>query len=422
MKLLHIIASMNPLTGGPCQVIRNIIPEMKNMGVYGDVVCLDDPKTISVVEEQFEIFALGPSKNSWRFNRILDKWLNENLHQYFAVIVHGLWLYHSYALSKAIRRFKKQNIAKIDSSKLPKVYIMPHGMLDPYFQIAKNRKFKAIRNVVYWTLIENKIIHDADGILFTCEEELRLARNTFKPYKPKQEINVGLGIQAPPIFSNQMEKAFKAALGNFATEPYLLFLGRIHEKKGVELLLKAYAKLAETLSIAQPFLLKETSLESGLCASSLKQFLLPKLVIAGPGIDSPFGLKIQMLTNNNQYLKNSVIFTGMLVGNKKWSILYGCEAFILPSHQENFGVAVAEALACGKPVLISNKVNIWREIIECGGGLVADDTFDGIYKLLQSWICLSSLEKKMQGQRAQEAFKNHFSVGPATRQLVEAIS
>ena len=79
----------------------------------------------------------------------------------------------------------------------------------------------------------------------------------------------------------------------------------------------------------------------------------------------------------------------MLTGHAKWGAFYGAEAFILPSHQENFGIAVVEALACGKPVLISKQVNIWHEIIEGGGGLVEEDTTAGTLRLLESWQRLS---------------------------------
>jgi hypothetical protein len=76
----------------------------------------------------------------------------------------------------------------------------------------------------------------------------------------------------------------------------------------------------------------------------------------------------------------------MLSGAAKWGALYGCEAFVLPSHQENFGIAVVEALACGKPVLISDQVNIWREIVEDGAGLVEGDAEEGVEKLLRKFF------------------------------------
>ena len=71
----------------------------------------------------------------------------------------------------------------------------------------------------------------------------------------------------------------------------------------------------------------------------------------------------------NSAANSRITFTGMLSGNLKWGAFAAAEAFILPSHQENFGIAVAEALACGTPVLISDQVNIWREIVQDGSGL-----------------------------------------------------
>src|SRR5690606_8370043 len=96
---------------------------------------------------------------------------------------------------------------------------------------------KALRNEIYWWLIEKKTVNQADGLLFTCQQELLLARETFKGYKPKQELNVGYGIQAPPAYT---EKSTPPALTD---KSYWLFLSRIHPKKGVDLLIHAYKKL-----------------------------------------------------------------------------------------------------------------------------------------------------------------------------------
>ena len=91
-------------------------------------------------------------------------------------------------------------------------------------------------------------------------------------------------------------------------------------------------------------------------------------MIAGPGLDTAFGREMRQLAESlcpqpsTLTPQPAVFFPDMLTGDAKWGALYGCEAFVLPSHQENFGIAVVEALACGKPVLISNQVNIWREI------------------------------------------------------------
>ena len=107
------------------------------------------------------------------------------------------------------------------------------------------------------------------------------------------------------------------------------------------------------------------------------------LVIAGPDEE---GLKPELLSLASEAgVSDRVHFPGMLQGDAKWGAFYAAEAFVLPSHQENFGVAVAEALACGTPVLISNQVNIWREIAEDGVGLVEDDDLAGTMRLLERW-------------------------------------
>ena len=96
-------------------------------------------------------------------------------------------------------------------------------------------------------------------------------------------------------------------------------------------------------------------------------------------------------------------------------------AFILPSHQENFGIAVVESLACAKPVLISNQVNIWREIEEAEGGIIADDTMLGTQSLLESWKRLPGGDRLSMGVKARHAFEKNFAIEPAARRLAEAI-
>src|SRR5690606_5299731 len=121
-------------------------------------------------------------------------------------------------------------------------------------------------------------------------------------------------------------------------------------------------------------------------------------------------------------LKQAVHFTGMLSGDSKWGAFYGCEAFILPSHQENFGIAVVEAIACGKPVLISNQVNIWPEIESAGGGILAEDNLAGTVKLLETWLNSSKEEKMIMGKSAKRCFEVKFDIDTNAKKFFEAIS
>lgn len=393
MKVLRVIASMDPASGGPCQGIRNAIPEMKKLGVHTEVVCLDRPDASFIALDNFAIYALGPGKTSWAYAPLLMPWLLAKLKDYDVVVVHGLWQYHGHAVRKALQKLKHSG-----ENKLPSCYVMPHGMLDPYFQKASGRKLKAIRNWFYWKLIESNIINQADGVLFTCEEELRLARVTFTPYHPKKELNVGYGIEAPPVFQESMQDAFAEKCPEIQDQKYILFLSRIHTKKGVDLLVTAYKNILEKMKDC------------------------PLLVIAGPGMESPYGLSLKQTVDNHPQMRQKVFFPGMLSGDAKWGAFYGADAFILPSHQENFGISVAEALACHQPVLISDQVNIWREIEQAGAGFVAADTLEGTLQLLEKWISLKSDDQQKMSENAYKAYETNFAIAPAAKLVFETLS
>ena len=393
MRVLRVISSMDPQKGGPCQGIRNAIPELARLGVTNEVVCLDNPEETFLTKDTFKIVALGPAKTSWCYSDKLKPWLLANICNYDIVIVHGLWQFHGYAVYKALKHLKKVK----NASNLPRFYVMPHGMLDPYFQIASGRKLKAIRNNVYWKLIESKIINNSDGLLFTCKAELQLARTTFSNYHPAQELNIGYGIEQPPDFIPAMKDSVAKLFPQQVELPYLLFLSRIHPKKGIDLLIQAYTEI------------------------STKQNNLPCLLIAGPGADTEYGQSLKAIINKNPAISEKIIFTGMLSGSHKWGAFYCCEAFILPSHQENFGIAVVEALACGKPVIISDQVNIWNEISEKNAGVIGHDDLKGTKDSLNYWLGLSTEQRKKMGANASHTYASLFSIEKSALKFIETM-
>ena len=392
IKQLSVISSMDPEIGGPSQAIRYLFPYFTENYSKPDVVCLNDNGTYADDLEEINIISLGDSYGPWQYNKKLFTWLMGNLANYDFVIIHGLWVYNSYAVTKAMRELKKKKI-----SNLPAVYIMPHGMLDPWFQTNKGRRLKAIRNWFYWKLIEHKVISSADGLLFTCKEEMELARNTFYPYKPKREFNVGYGIPMPPLCNDLFLESFYFHAPTVRGKKYLLALSRIHPKKGLDLLLEVYKILVEDDEIATN---------------------LPMLVIAGPGLNTNFGKSLVDFVASHQKLKSLVVFTGMIKCGIKWGAIYGAEAFILPSHQENFGISVVEFMACKKPVLISNQVNIWREIQEGGGGLVCRDDKEDILKMMLTWMKMSEQQKKEMGNHAFEIFQEKFTLEKVANKII----
>ena len=385
MKLLHVITSMNPKTGGPCQGIRNLNPYLRNEGFEIDVVTFDENN--ADYEDDFRVFKVGKGKTPFYYQPQFYNWLISNIENYDFISVHGIWQYHNYAVYRAIKYLKKKK------RQVPKVIIMPHGMLDPYFQKAETRKFKAIRNNFFWSLIEKKAINAADAIFFTCEEELLLARTTFIGYKPKKEINVGYGIQHPPKYTEDMRKAFYNLCPNLKERPYWLFLSRIHPKKGIDDLINAYIKL------------------------TLKYKNLPHLVIAG-STDSSYAKKMIQFAENHPQIH----FSGMLNGDKKWGAFYNCDAFVLPSYQENFGIAVAEAMACKKTVVITKHINIWNEINQGEACVLFDDNgVDSIYKSLEFLCNMDSEHLKRMGDNAYKIFLEHFYIEKTAKRFAQTL-
>jgi glycosyltransferase involved in cell wall biosynthesis len=112
----------------------------------------------------------------------------------------------------------------------------------------------------------------------------------------------------------------------------------------------------------------------------------------------------------------------MLQGDRKWGAYHAAEVFMLPSHQENFGIVVAEALACSVPVLISDKVNIWREIETDRCGLVGPDTVAGTVDLLTRWLALPGEERLQMGRNARDSFARRFEVHEAARSLLGVLT
>lgn len=355
MKLLHVVNTLDPRAGGVSQAVRSIARALASHGWKSEAVTADAQGAQLEATCEFSIHALGPGKFGWAYAPRLRPWLAANLPSFDAVMLHGLWQHPGVAIAGAIAHMRRAG------QPAPRFFVMPHGMLDPYFQRAPDRRIKALRNWFYWKLLERRTIEIADALLFTCEEEKELAREAFRPYAPRRELVAGLGVEEPPARTAAMAAAFAAHCPAVGGRPYLLFLSRIHPKKGVDLLLRAYA-------------------------GARWKNAAPDLVVAGPCEDAAYheSLRAQARALGLEGTDTLRLhWVGMLTGDAKWGALYGCEAFVLPSHQENFGIAVVEALACGRPVLISNRVNIWREIQ--GSGFVSDDNDEGTRSLLEAW-------------------------------------
>jgi glycosyltransferase involved in cell wall biosynthesis len=275
-------------------------------------------------------------------------------------------------------------------------FVFTHGMLDPWFK--QTYPLKHLKKWLYWPWGDYRVLRDATAVLFTCEEERRLARQSFWLYKC-DECVVNYGTAGPEGDAVAQKRLFLEKFPRLAGKRCLLFLGRVHVKKGPDLLLHALGTL---LREAPPELTRDIH-----------------LIMAGPN-DHAYGKAMAALAKKLG-LEDRITWTGMVTGDLKWGAFYAADAFILPSHQENFGIAVAEALACGAPVLISNKVNIWREIQLHRAGLVETDTLEGTLLLLQRWLRLSPEELATMRASASECFLQRFHVNQTANIFIQAL-
>ena len=286
------------------------------------------------------------------------------------IIAHGLWQWPS-------RRARELNNRYLS---------YPHGMLDPWFK--KTYPFKHLKKQLYWWAKQKNILRDAYAVCFTTEEERLLAQKTFFPYQAR-EVVTGLGVMEPPVNTFEQSEKFHQKFPQIKGKRGLLYLGRFHPKKGVDDLIRAWknrSKKADEI-----------------------------LVLAGP---------LEEGNNWIKYLQNlakedpSIFWTGMLDGVLKWSALRWADSMILPSHQENYGMVVAEACSVGLPVYLTSKVNLWREVMDAGAGAVENDTLGGIQKLVNLW---SISDRTPLSTAAQKCFAERLHIARTVECLIKVM-
>lgn len=395
IKILHIIASADPASGGPIEGIlrQEAVTGGQSKRAVREIVTLDQPGSAWAEGFPVRLHCLGEPQTGvlkhtpvgrflkhYGYMRRYIPWIRANMHRFDVAIVHGLWNYSAFAASRVL-----------PGNSLPYV-VFTHGMMDPWF---RNRyPMKHIAKQISWSLYEGRLLAGARSVLFTTEEERVLARTSFRGHSYRETV-VGYGTSAPPETTRNDRETLYNEFPEIAGKRFLLFMSRIHEKKGLDELIKAFAEVAEI----QPDL---------------------HLVIAGPDQQGRQA-SLQELARA-LLIEDRIIWPGPIYGKLKWAIYRESEAFVLPSHQENFGIVVAEALACSVPVLITNKVNIWREVAEAGAGLVCDDNQSSIKAQLTTWNSLSPRERSTMGTAAHNLFQHKFSMEKIAPRIIDTLS
>jgi glycosyltransferase involved in cell wall biosynthesis len=377
MRILHIISSLDPQYGGTTAALRVQLDHGPEEYAQ-EVATLDDSEALFLQGLAFPVHALGPMTSAYGRSKKLIPWLKANRSRFDGVVVHGMWQYPGYAVWRTM------------SGRIPYM-VFPHGMLDPYFKHAF--PLKHLKKWLYWLPVEYWVLRGAFRVLFTGQTEAELAKRSFWLHQWKPYV-VPFGTIPPagdPESQKVQREAFFRVCPAVRGRRFLLFLGRIDRKKGCDLLIDAFGKV----SVRDPEL---------------------DLVMAGP---DPQNWRPDLeRAAEAAGIATRIHWPGMLIGDVKWGAFRAAEAFVLPSHQENFGLAVAESLACAKPVLLSERVNIAAEIARDGAGLMDSDTAAGTERLLERWIELPTAERTVMAARAVECFQQRYDMRENAKTIV----
>jgi glycosyltransferase involved in cell wall biosynthesis len=332
---------------------------------------LDVPLNQPVEQDGYQVryFRCSPFRR-YKFSIDLLRWLSQHAKEFDLAHIHALFSPVSTAAATVAR-----------NKKLPYI-LRPLGTLDPA-DLRKKRRFKQI----YAALLEGPNLAGAAGIHFTSTQEAKISER-FGTHTPDLVIPLGVQPPQPPLVRGEKEEGMTAkGIARMKwripdDQPLVLFMSRIDPKKGLNLLIPALERL----------------LGSGLDFH---------FVLAGASPQSPDYEKQIQEQLKASTLSSRTTITGFVTGELKAALLQDADLFVLPSYYENFGIAVAEAMVAGTPVVISDQVHIWEEVKGAEAGWVSPCEVDALTECLRE--ALQDVgEQKRRGANAQEyALKNY---------------
>jgi glycosyltransferase involved in cell wall biosynthesis len=369
LSILQIIRSLDPATGGPAEYVKLVSEQLQRDGCRVKIVTLDPTGSQWLNELPVSVVGCGPVQGTYGYRWKLQADITKEAAGFDRIIIHGLWQFHGFCSAAAARQLGTR------------YFLFPHGMLDPWFR--KAFPVKHFKKQLYWIVAERGILTRAQAVLFTSRSELERAATTFWPGGRYHGEVVPLGTKNRVSDLARSRELFLKTFPQLKRQPFLIFLGRIHPKKGCDLLVQAMDLLRWPLGLA----------------------------VAGPAPDLQHMRWLLQSTTGKP-----VIFTGALDGDLRAGALASASALILPSHQENFGMVVAEALMFGLPVLISNRVGIAEFVGPAG--FVEPDNLEGAVNLIRRYL---SADRDAMGKAALECFANHFDIQIASKRLLDLL-
>lgn len=342
MRIVHAISGIDPRNGGPSNALIGLAAAQVRAGLDVRVVATwQDPDAHRSAERLKQLNVgvrmIGKAHGKLSRHPEIISALEEELESADVLHIHALWEEIQHQAARAAQRMNKPYV------------LTPHGMLDPW-----NMRKSRLGKQLYLALRLRRNLDRASLLHFTTEIERRwVDRLELSP--PAMVETLGLDLSE---FDNLPDRGtFRAQNPRLANKPIILFLGRIHYGKGLELLIPALAMMRRKDAV---------------------------LVIAGPDSGGYQANVERWIAEHG--VRDRVIFTGMLDTPAKLAALTDADLLAAPSFHENFGLAVIESLAVGTPVIVSDQVNLHPEVTAAKVGAVVPMEVPALAAELDRWL------------------------------------
>jgi glycosyltransferase involved in cell wall biosynthesis len=378
-KILHVIPSVGALRGGPSAVVRTLARGLSRQGIDIHVATTDDNgperldalSRVPVVELGVTYWYFPRQTRLYSFSRPLGAWLAKHVADFDLLHIHALF---SYASLPAAFWAHRRGVPYV---------VRPLGTLNEWGMQNRRPRLKRLS----FRILESRIIRHAALMHYTSDRE-RIEAESLGVAAPAAVIPNPL----PEPHASRSAGRLRARFPQLRGRPIVLFLSRIDQKKGLDLLLAAFA-------------------------AARRQVPDAVLVVAG---DGPSGL-VDRLHNDAASLgiAADVLWTGFLAGEDKDAALADADVFVLPSRSENFGIAVAEAMAAGLPVIVSDRIGIHEEIAAASAGLVVHCDAGAIASAMTRLLTDARLRATL-GAAARSLALRDYSSDAVTARLIDA--
>jgi glycosyltransferase involved in cell wall biosynthesis len=365
MKVLHTIPSLDLNSGGPSQSVYQLTKSLRNIRVDSQILTYKSSDTsVRTISDAHYIHSIQLSKfNVIQYSKKFLEYLASNS-AFDIYHGHGLWQMPVHQMSRYARKIH-----------IPYV-ISPRGMLEPWsLEQGKIKKKIALRLYQFNDLSKTACIHATGNIE---------AKNIHKLGFKNPIAVIPNGIDLSELFIKDKEEVkFKNTI---------LFLSRIHPKKGIELLIEAWTKIEKP--IRKDWVIK----------------------IAGNG-NEKYIVHLDKLISESK-LENEIEIIGPKFGEEKITVYRQADIFVLPTYSENFGIVVAEALACGVPV-ITTKGAPWEELNTLNAGWWIDIGVEPLANALNEAMQLSDNERRKMGLNGRKLVEENYSIESVAQKMIQ---